>query len=107
MCATNSSSWIGFLFAAETGRGFGGQAKPLGQFIARDQRAGGPGMALRNHLRQFGDIARPSVGTEAVEGLGGESADLPAAAGVLFLQQGLGQERQVVAPLGQRQATRW
>ncbi len=57
---------------------------------------------LRHHLRQLVDVARPRVGVQAIQRLRREAGKLLAAAGVELLEEDLGQQRQVLAPLGQR-----
>ena len=63
---------------------------------------GGALVRLGNDLAQLVEIAGPSVGVEPVERRLGKAADLPRPGRVPLLQEQLGQQRQIVAALGQR-----
>jgi len=59
-------------------------------------------VGVANHLGQLVDVARPRIARQSVQRLGAKALSLNAATGVLVLQQCLGYQGNIFAPLGQR-----
>ncbi len=79
-----------------------GAVDAFGQVGQGDLEFTGLGMGLGDHQHQFVDVSGPGVGVERVERVGGEAGELALAAGIDFLEEQLGQKRDVFATLGQR-----